>query len=244
MTRSSKDRIYASKQDKVDKFVFDQNVADVFQDMIQRSVPGYTALNQLLPIVANQFIQENSSIYDLGCSLGEASISIANATTYKNIKIHAVDNSSAMIEQLENRLKEIKLNVPIALLHKDVSDVDINNASFVVLNYTLQFIDRSKRADLINNIYSNMTTNGALLISEKIIYEDRQEDLLMQQLHENYKRQNDYSEMEISQKRQALEDVLVRDTHEQHIIRLKNAGFSKVSILTKYLNFISYLAVK
>lgn len=244
MARSNKDRIYANKQDKVDKFVFDQNVAGVFQDMIERSVPGYTALNQLLPIVANQFIQENSNVYDLGCSLGEASIAIAKTALYQNIKIHAVDNSIAMIEQLENNLKALKLNIPIKLLHKDVVNTVVENSSFVVLNYTLQFIDRSKRDILIKNIQSGLVDRGALLISEKIRYEDEQEDQIMQQLHENYKRQNDYSEMEISQKREALEDVLVRDTHDQHVKRLKNAGFSKVSILTKYLNFVSYLAVK
>ncbi len=244
MARSKKDRIYASKQDKVDKFVFDQNVAGVFQDMIERSVPGYVALNQLLPLVANQFIQENSNVYDLGCSLGEASISIANTVTCKNMVIHAVDNSSAMISQLESRLKTLKLNSRIELLNSDVNNVDIVNGSFVMLNYTLQFIERLKRDALINNIYSNLVDKGALLISEKIRYEDKEEDLIMQRLHENYKRQNDYSEMEISQKREALEDVLVRDTHDQHVGRLNNAGFSKVFILTKYLNFVSYLAIK
>ena len=244
MTRSSKDRIYASKQDKVEKFVFDENVAGVFEDMIQRSVPGYTALNLLLPIVANQFIQENSNVYDLGCSLGEASIAIANVITHSNIKIHAVDNSFAMIKQLQGRLKSLNLESSIQLFNKDVTETDICNSSFTILNYTLQFIERSQRNSLINKIYSGLNKGGALLLSEKITYEDAEEDALMQQLHENYKRHNDYSEMEISQKREALEDVLARDTHEQHVGRMQKAGFSKVSILTKHLNFVSYLAIK
>lgn len=244
MTRSGKDHIYACKQDKVEKFVFDENVADVFADMIQRSVPGYAALNQLLPIVANQFIQENSNVYDLGCSLGEASISIANATTCSNIKIQAVDNSAAMINQLQSRLKNHNLESSIQLFHEDVTETDISNGSFVILNYTLQFINRSQRDDLITKICAGLNINGALFLSEKITYQDAEEDVLMQQLHENYKRQNNYSDMEISQKREALEDVLIRDTHEQHIERLQKAGFSKVSILTRYLNFVSYLAIK
>lgn len=244
MTRSSKDLIYASKQDKVEKFVFDENVADVFADMIQRSVPGYTALNQLLPIVAKQFIQSNSNVYDLGCSLGEASISIAKTMACKNVKIHAVDNSAAMIKQLQQRLENNHLEGSIQPTHKNVTAVEINNGSFAVLNYTLQFIDRSYRDELINKICAGLNKNGALLLSEKITYQDVKEDALMQQLHENFKRQNDYSEMEISQKREALENVLIRDTHEQHIERLQKAGFSKISILTKYLNFVSYLAIK
>ena len=121
MTRSGKDRIYAGKQDKIEKFVFDENVANVFEDMIQRSVPGYTALNQLLSIVANQFIQENTNVYDLGCSLGEATISIAKATTYSNIKIHAVDNSAAMIEQLQARLENVHFGDLIYLIQNDIS---------------------------------------------------------------------------------------------------------------------------
>ncbi len=244
MTDSSKDRIYASKRDKVEKFVFDDKVADVFSDMIERSVPGYTALNQLLPIVANTFIQENSNVYDLGCSLGDASISIASASKASNINIFAVDNSSAMIKQLQNRLNQLDLNAPIQAVQKDLTDIDIKNGSFAILNYTLQFIDRTKRDALLNKICSGLINQGALLLSEKITYDDASEDKLMQQLHENYKRKNDYSELEISQKREALENVLVRDTHEQHVERLQKVGFSNVSILMKYLNFVSYLAIK
>ncbi|QMU60495.1 MAG: carboxy-S-adenosyl-L-methionine synthase CmoA [Gammaproteobacteria bacterium] len=248
MSSSDKDRIYASKQDKVEDFAFDEYVAGVFADMIQRSVPGYTALNQLLPLVANQFIQPNSNVYDLGCSLGEASISIAKSMTKtmarENVNIFAVDNSIAMIRQLQERLASIHLEALICPLQDDVTEVEINNGSFAILNYTLQFVERSKRDALIKSICKGLNAGGALLLSEKITHQDENEDALMQRLHENFKRQNDYSEMEISQKREALENVLKRDTHEQHIERLHQAGFSKVSILTKYLNFVSYLAIK
>lgn len=253
MSSSEKDRIYASEQDKVDDFAFDENVAGVFADMIQRSVPGYTALNQLLPIVANQFIHSNSNVYDLGCSLGEASISIANSiaspASSENVTIFAIDNSSAMIKRLRQRLESIRLSDSNILnlirpMHDDIAEVEINNGSFVILNYTLQFVDRSKRDALVKKIYKGLNKGGALLLSEKITYQDVNEDVLMQQLHENFKRQNDYSNMEISQKREALENVLIRDTHEQHVERLQQAGFSKISILTKYLNFVSYLAIK
>ena len=244
MNRPSKDQIYASKRDEVKDFVFDEYVTDVFTDMIQRSVPGYTALNQLLPIVASQFLAQNTNIYDLGCSLGEASVSIAKISADNKIKIYAVDNSKAMVNQLQQRIRQLDLDEIIHVILSDVLKTDIKNASFVILNYTLQFIDRSKRNKLIHNIYSGLNNGAALLLSEKITYEDPEEDALMQQLHENYKRQNDYSELEISQKREALENVLIRDTHEQHVERLHNAGFSKISILTKYLNFVSYLAIK
>ena len=244
MASSEKDKIYASKQDKVHDFIFDDTVAQVFPDMIQRSVPGYQELNQLLPVVANQFIKSNLNVYDLGCSLGEACISIAKSIEAKDIKIFAIDNPKAMVVRLNDKIKQLELEDIVSVKQEDITEVKINNACFVVLNYTLQFIDRNKRENLLNSISSGMNKGGALLLSEKITFEDAEEDNLMQKLHENYKRKNEYSEMEISQKREALENVLIRDTHEQHIQRMKNAGFSKISILSRYLNFVSYLAIK
>ena len=244
MTTLVKDRIYAKKQDKVNDFVFDDKVANVFEDMIQRSVPGYAAVNQLLSVVADQFVTTNSNVFDLGCSLGEAAVCIANVIHKEGVEIYAVDNSQPMINRLQEKLMKLSFTTNINLICADVLDIDINKASFIVLNYTLQFIERAERDDFIKKIYAGLNRNGALLLSEKITYDDVEEDRLMQQLHEMYKREHDYSELEISQKREALENVLVRDTHHQHIDRLRSAGFSTVSMLTKYLNFVSYLALK
>ena len=244
MTTPVKDRIYVTKQDKVDDFVFDEQVADVFEDMIQRSVPGYAAVNQLLSTVADQYVTANSNVFDLGCSLGEASIRIANTIQKDNVEIYAIDNSQAMIARLQEKLRKLNFTTRIKPVCSDILKTDINNASFIVLNYTLQFIERFERNDFIKNIYAGLNKNSALLLSEKIAYEDAEEDVLMQQLHENYKRDHGYTELEISQKRESLENVLVRDTHNQHINRLKSAGFTTVSLLAKYLNFVTYLAVK
>ena len=244
MSTTVKDRIYATKQDKVEDFVFDEKVASVFEDMIQRSVPGYKAVNQLLSVVTSEFITANSNVYDLGCSLGEASLYIANSNQKENVEIYAVDSSQAMIDRLEEKISVLDPKLVIIPVKADVLEVEINNASFIVLNYTLQFIEHTQRDDFIKKIYLGLNKNGALLLSEKIAYDNEEEDKLMRQLHENYKREQEYSELEISQKREALENVLIRNTNDQHIKRLRGSGFSQVSILTKYLNFVTYLAVK
>ena len=243
MNKSAKDHLYATRQDSIEGFVFDEKVATVFADMIQRSVPGYAVVNQLLPIIAGTFIQPGANVYDLGCSLGEASINICQHTAIKDVTIYAVDNSPAMIDRLQARLAQIHA-ISIKPVCADVLDVNIKDAAFVILNYTLQFIKRSQRESFIARIYSGMRTNGALLLSEKLIYEDAREAALMQKLHESYKRENEYSDLEISQKREALENVLLRDTHEQHLNRLQNTGFSMVYVIARYLNFITYVAVK
>ena len=241
---SARDRIYASRQDKVEDFVFDEKVADVFADMIARSVPGYRALNALIPAIADQFIQPASKCYDLGCSLGEASLLVAENTRHADLRVMAVDNSPAMIDRLEQRLAERDTTVLVTPLCCDVMDVSITDASLVMLNFTLQFIARAQRDRLIAKIYSGLNRGGVLLLSEKVSHDNADEDAFMQALHEAYKRKNHYSDLEISQKREALERVLIRDTHAQHVDRLRRAGFEKIFILAKYLNFVSCIAMK
>ena len=158
MINYKKDQIYATKQNKINDFVFDEKVADVFSDMIHRSVPGYNALNQLLPIIANRFIQPNTNIYDLGCSLGEASFCIAKAVQFDSVKIIAVDNSQAMINELTETLATLNINTKIDPICADIVEIDIQSASFVVLNYTLQFINQILRDDFITKICCNTTS--------------------------------------------------------------------------------------
>ncbi len=244
LAASGKDHIYSARQEKVDDFVFDEEVADVFADMIGRSVPGYHALNLLIPILADKFIRTGSNCYDLGCSLGEASLLVAENTRYTDVQVIAIDSSPAMIDRLKKRLVKLDTSIPVIPLCCDVMDADIQNASFVILNFTLQFICQDQRDDLIVKLRSGLNRGGALLLSEKITHEDVDEEEFMRVLHEEYKRENNYSDLEISQKREALERVLIRDTHDQHVSRLQAAGFSKVYVLAKYLNFVSYVAVR
>ncbi len=244
MSTSAKDRIYADKQVEVHDFVFDKKVTDVFADMIERSVPGYEALNQLLQVVARKFVTGDTCVYDLGCSLGTASLSVAKAVHARKVKIFAVDNSQAMIQHLAEKLEGLDVDPRITPLCCDAAEMDIQNASLVILNYTLQFIDPVRRDALMAKIYSGLREGAALLLSEKVVHEDTDEELFMQNLHESYKHAHEYSDLEISQKREALENVLIRETYAQHLARLHQAGFSKVYVLMKYLNFISYIAIK
>ncbi len=244
MSDSKKDTLYAKKLKKIEQFSFDDSVATVFDDMIKRSVPGYQAINNLLPIIANRYIQASTNVYDLGCSLGEASLTMASVLNKSDVQIIAVDSSPAMVNRLTQKISDLNLQVPVWPVCKDILEEKIKNASFVVLNYTLQFIQQSERYNLIQEIFTGLNNNGALLLTEKIRFENEDEDEEMRKQHELFKKENNYSELEISQKREALEKVLVRDTNEQHISRLKKAGFKNIKILTEYLNFTSYLAIK
>ena len=237
------DDIY-SKPVASSPFNFDQSVAEVFPDMIERSVPGYSRIINNISKFAAHFVTDNSHCYDLGCSLGAVSLAISQGVEASNVSIIGVDNSAAMIARCQTHINAFKHNVPIQLLEDDIRNIKIENASLAVLNFTLQFIAKSDRESLLDNVCKGLIPGGALILSEKIRFEDPELDELMIKLHHQFKRENGYSDLEISQKRNALENVLIPETLETHKARLKQVGFKHVACWLKEYNFASFIAVK
>ncbi len=226
------------------KFEFDENVAEVFPDMIGRSVPGYSTIIDTIGQIAGRHVVENSNIYDLGCSLGAVSLSISRQVEANQCRIVAVDNSPSMIERCKLHLKAFRAPIQIDVMCQDIADTLIEKASVVVMNFTLQFIPPAKRAEIITKIYEGLMPGGVLIISEKLSHANEQSDQLLVDLHHEFKRRNGYSELEISQKRTALEDVMLIDDFQTHKDRLQSAGFSDVVLWFKCFNFASFVAVK
>ncbi len=237
----SKDQVFSKPLSHVKAFEFDENVARVFRDMISRSVPGYELLLHIIGLYANIFAQPHSNIYDLGCSLGEVSQIIAEQTDGLDCAVIAVDNSPAMIKKCRQRYVKTE---NIEWLCEDIQKVDIANASLVVLNLTLQFIEQDKRQWMINKIYQGLNQGGVLVLSEKVLLDDILENDRMIQLYQAFKKTEGYSDLEISQKRTALENVLISDRDTIHYQRLNEAGFSEIYQYFRAFNFVSYLAIK
>lgn len=225
-------------------FAFDENVARVFPDMIRRSVPGYETVITLTGLLAEQYAQAESNCYDLGCSLGAATLAMRSRIQQPGCRIIAVDNAEAMTRRCQQHVAEAGDGLEVDVICADIQDVTIHNASVVVVNFTLQFIPPAARLALMQHIYKGMQPGGALLLSEKIVFSDTAEQQRMEALHVAFKKANGYSDLEISQKRSALENVLIPDTLEQHQQRLQTAGFSSVDLWFRCINFISLLAVK
>lgn len=244
MSDKGQDGIYKHPREAISNFVFDESVTRVFEDMISRSVPGYASILSMLPVLVRKYVQANSRCYDLGCSLGAATLSMRHSINKPGVEIIAVDNSDSMINKSREYIAADKSTVPVNLQCEDIKNIAINNASLVVMNFTLQFIHPEKRLELMKNICKGLNQGGAFILSEKIITEDAEQQNWMTELHHEFKRANGYSELEISQKRTALEKVLMPDTVEQHKQRLLDAGFSRVMLWFQCFNFVSLLAVK
>ncbi len=238
------DNIYTMLRTKVPPFAFNEEVVAVFSDMIQRSVPGYALTLPLIGLIAQRYAQADSTCYDLGCSLGAATLTMRHHITQPNCQIHSIDNAPAMLAQLRTILATDGGTIPVTLQEADIRDVAIENASVVVLNFTLQFIDPEERPTLMQRIYNGLRPGGVLILSEKVIFADASVDERFITLHHDFKRANGYSNLEISQKRTAIEDVLIPETSEAHQNRLHMAGFRSADIWFQAFNFLSILAIK
>lgn len=239
------DTIFSKPLPSVADFCFDQQVVEVFPDMINRSVPGYSSILQTLPQLINRYATPDSNLYDLGCSLGAATLAMRKGCeSVPGCQLIGVDNSQPMIERAQLHLKGYKSDVPVSFHCQDLTDTAIDNASVVVLNFTLQFIPPEQRQAIIQRVFNGLNPGGALLIAEKVRHSDESMNDVLIDLHHNFKRANGYSELEISQKRAAIEHVMKIDTLSIHQQRFEQAGFSHHAVWFQCFNFAAMLAVK
>ena len=239
-----KDNIYSQYRERVADFVFDDAVAAVFEDMIARSVPGYATVIAMTKVFAEHYAQADSVCYDLGCSLGASTLAMRNGIVQPGCKIVAVDNSAAMVAKCREVAALDKGQVPVEVVCADIRDVAIENASVVVMNFTLQFLAPDQRDAMIGKIYDGLRPGGVLLLSEKIAFEDQEKDAFETDMHHEFKKLMGYSDLEVAQKRKSLEIVLLPDTLDIHRKRLKQAGFSKTYLWFQCINFMTLAAFK
>ena len=237
VTPTRRDTLFAELAAEPSTFSFNDAVVDVFPDMIQRSVPGYGTVVRMSGILSEQYAQEGTHIYDLGCSLGESIRSVETALNGRDCELVGVDNSPAMI----SKAQEIDSGITWHLA--DVTTLTLERSSVVIMNFTLQFIPIEERLPLLTKIRKAMIPGGLLILSEKLTLPDPDMDALMIDLHHDFKRSQGYTDLEIARKRDAIENVLIPETAETHTQRLNEAGFSRSSIWFQCLNFASFIAI-
>ena len=238
------DTLFAKNRAVTSGFRFDEQVVKVFPDMITRSVPGYELVVPMIGMLARRYAQPDSVLYDLGCSLGAASLAMSLAVRAGGTRIVAVDNSEAMVERCRKVIAERHGAVPIDVRLQNMLETPVENASVVVLNFTLQFIAPEERQAQIDRIAAGMRTGAALILSEKICFEDEREQADQTAWHHDFKRTQGYSDLEIAQKRNALEDVLKTETEATHLHRFDQAGLSRSRRWFQCFSFASYIAFK
>ena len=239
----TEDRIFAKTAAAAGSFEFNADVAAVFPDMLERSIPGYATSIQAIGALASRYVLPDARCYDLGCSLGAATLAMRQGIGVAGCRIIAVDNAPAMIQRCRALIAADDGEVEVHIIEDDVRRIDISSASMVVMNYTLQFLPPAGRDTMIRKIRDGMIDGGIFVLSEKVVHEDPATEALLVGMHHEFKRRNAYSDLEISRKRTALEDVLVPESIPTHRARLANAGFRHVEVWLKHFNFASLIAI-
>ena len=232
----AKDRLYAEKLKQVQDFEFNQTVTRVFDDMVRRSVPGYDTIVQMIGVLGlahASHVGRRLNCVDYGCSRGAVVKSLLTHMADQVARIHAVDSSADMIEAAQTEISDSRVSFRKA----DILDYGVANTDLVVLNLVLQFIEPRLRLSLLKRIRTELADDGMLILTEKI-----QTDSIEDNYHLAFKRAMGYSELEITQKRDALERVMVIDSLEVHKQRLLDAGFAKVQVWFRLLNWVSFVA--
>jgi len=234
-----KDKLFEKPITK--QFEFDENVASVFDDMLSRSVPFYQEMLNLTTSFALKYTQKESTIYDLGCSTATTLINIANHST-KDLNLIGIDTSSAMLNRASHKAKGY--GHKITFIEDDIFNIPLQKADVIISNYTLQFIRPLQREKLISKIYDSLNEGQIFIFSEKVICEDK---LLNKQCIDEYyqfKKKQGYSEFEIAQKREALENVLIPYSYDENQKMIKDAGFKHIECIFKWINFATFIAIK
>ena len=243
MAANKKDTLFKNPSPPV-KFEFNEPVARVFDDMLERSVPFYKECQQMAVDLARHFAQKDSAVYDLGCSTGTLLRLLVKAIPKTNqIKFVGLDNSEAMLKKARGKLKGHLKRCELIAADLE-SDFELTDASVVIMNYTLQFLAPKRRAAMLKKIYHGLRPGGGLILIEKVRGEsDGLNSLFVDQYH-TYKQSQGYSKLEIAKKREALEKVLVPLKPGKNRDLLAKAGFRQVDVFFKWFNFAGFLAVK
>jgi tRNA (cmo5U34)-methyltransferase len=233
------DKVFAKKIEK--KFEFDQAVASVFDDMLSRSVPFYDEVRSLVISLVLAEQKEGKRVLDLGASTAKFLLDL-HSKMEMQMQLKGIDNSPAMLERAEQKCQAFGATINLELA--DMMEYDYDNEDIIVANYTLQFIRPMQRIELIKRLYKGLNEDGLFIFSEKIVFEDKRLDKEMIDIYYDYKKRQGYSEYEIAQKREALENVLIPFTIEENIRMCKEAGFGNIDTIFQWANFVTFVAKK
>lgn len=239
----AKDDIFKN-QDMNREFQFDGKVADVFDDMLNRSVPCYRMVIEMMAAILDKFLQSGDHIYDLGCSTGETLVELARQLNHLDLNFTGIDNSPAMLSKARHKAEMFSPTSPINFREADIIDLDISGAGAIIMNYTLQFIRPLHRQEFLAKIHKALRPGGILILSEKILSPNPELNRTFIDFYLDFKRKNGYSETEISRKREALENVLIPFSAQENIDLLSKAGFTSHETFFQWFNFASIMAIK
>ena len=246
MVQTSRDELFARTARRRGDFAFDESVAAVFDDMLERSVPFYVEQQAMIGELARRYWQPGTIVLDLGCSTGTTLLSLCSSLP--DARATGIDNSAPMLDRARSALERAGLDERIELIEADleggVGELGLEPASVVTICWTLQFLDPDRRDALLRDVHDLLVPGGILALAEKVVPDDGSIGDLYTDLYYEFKSRNGYSQTEIAQKRAALDGVLVPLTIDGNLELLRRAGFESPSTFFQWYPFAAFVAVK
>lgn len=225
-------------------FEFNDRVVEVFDDMLDRSIPFYKEAIVSSSRLLAAFLQPGDTVFDLGCATGSTLLELSRLLPDRELRFIGVDNSAPMLDKARLKTELFSKQNAIHFQQQDITAMDYAGAGAFLLNYTLQFIRPLKREEFIRALFAGLRPGGVLILSEKIIFHDRGLNREYIDIYHQFKKGRGYSELEIAKKREALENVLIPFSIEENTALLQKAGFASVAPFFQWFNFASFVAVK
>ncbi len=242
-TQTEKDTLFNTTQIRED-FTFNKQVVEVFDDMINRSVPFYTQVIEGSAQLLDRYLDEGDTVYDLGCSTGSTLLELSRMLAHKKLDFYGVDNAEAMIKKARIKAEESGRDHCVSFHQQDITGFRGKNVGAIIVNYTLQFIRPPQRLQFVEKLYQGLRPGGVLLLSEKVFNHDIRLNREFIHIYHQFKRAKGYSELEIAKKREALENILVPFSVEENRDMLQQCGFSPITTFFQWFNFCSLIAIK
>lgn len=238
-----KDRLYQADTVPED-FDFNERVVEVFDDMLDRSIPCYKAVIGETSRLLAAHLQSGDTVCDLGCATGTSLLYFAKALADHRLRFIGFDSSPAMLAKARLKAEFYVKDDVVSFEQADITEIERPGTGAFVLNYTLQFIRPVVRPSLIKTLFDNLRPGGLLIMSEKTILDDRRLNRAFIDIHHDFKREQGYSDLEIARKREALENILIPFTRQENLEILRKAGFHPVATFFQWFNFSSFVAIK
>ena len=225
------------KDDK--KWEFNEEVANVFDNMLERSIPQYDVMRELVKRIGFKYVQLGSTIVDIGCSNGNA--------VDPFVKSYNMDCNYLLLDVSEPMLEKCKEKFGFldGIMNYDITKgIPKTDASLVLSILTLQFTPIEYRQKIVQSIYDNLREDGAFILVEKVLGNTNEIDEVFVNEYYQMKSENAYTREQIQNKRKSLEGVLVPITAKWNEELLRSAGFRKIDCFWRCLNFAGWIAIK
>jgi tRNA (cmo5U34)-methyltransferase len=219
-----------------------------FDEHIDWSIRGYSNLLGDVISFSRHFVENDTNVVDIGCSTGKTTerMLVHNKDHCNNATYVGIEIAEGFYDNLDKRLQDLNKSEPwakVEFIKDDVKDYKFDNCSLVTSIFTLQFMSKKDRKEVIQNIYNGLNDGGAFIFAEKIYTENAFIQDMLTFNYYDFKREK-FDTQDIMDKEITLRHMLKPNTWMEIETMLKSAGFKSVQVFWQNFLFLGAIAIK